>query len=218
MRGLTTAGDKIFVCNFAYNDEAEAGVYVFDLTGRLVAMWDRHHLAFEGTSAVLLSLVLHAPTCQFFATDYNGDRVLVLCAKSGRVLRGWGKPGNGFGEFQTPCGLAIARDLVFIADTGNARVQVFRLDGTFVTAFGDVGEGPGRLVCPDRLATDGEYVYVSDNDAHCIQVFRLDGSYSHAWGAPGSTNGAFADPEGLCVIDGCVYVCQHGLNRLQVWR
>jgi tripartite motif-containing protein 71 len=40
--------------------------------------------------------------------------------------------GSGDGEFKDPTGLAVSDNLVFVADLGNGRIQVFDLEGKFV--------------------------------------------------------------------------------------
>lgn len=81
----------------------------------------------------------------------------------------WGSVGSGPGRFSWPSGIAIASDLVFVTDTGNHRVQVFRRDGTYVTQFGTMGSGPGQFQRPGGIAAapDGS-IYVSDPDNHRV--------------------------------------------------
>jgi hypothetical protein len=47
----------------------------------------------------------------------------------------WGGPGNAEGQFQEPRDVAVIGDTVFVADTGNRRVQAFGLDGRFSKAI-----------------------------------------------------------------------------------
>ncbi len=44
----------------------------------------------------------------------------------------WGSSGDGEGQFKESTGIAIGENLVFVADLGNNRIQVFTLDGIFV--------------------------------------------------------------------------------------
>lgn len=47
----------------------------------------------------------------------------------------WGGPGDAEGQFWEPRDVAVIGDMVFVADTGNRRVQAFGLDGSFRKAI-----------------------------------------------------------------------------------
>ena len=80
----------------------------------------------------------------------------------------------------------IRAGYVYVADVGNHRIDVFRLDGTFVTQWGGQGAAPGQFFRPTcvTLGQDGS-IYVADKDNHRVQKF---GSIATAarrstWGA-----------------------------------
>jgi DNA-binding beta-propeller fold protein YncE len=56
----------------------------------------------------------------------------------GEPLAQYGRPGADPGQLFQPSGIAVdlARDRVYISDTGNLRVSVHQLDGTFVEVWG----------------------------------------------------------------------------------
>jgi DNA-binding beta-propeller fold protein YncE len=74
----------------------------------------------------------------------------------------WGAAGQGDGQFLEPRAVAVISDTVYVADTGNRRVQAWGSDGTFHGAW-DGGEEPfeeplalgvdhqGRLLVLDSL-------------------------------------------------------------------
>jgi predicted CXXCH cytochrome family protein len=70
---------------------------------------------------------------EVYALDGTRGRVVVIA--DGRVARVFGKPGKGSGELNRPLDLALADKLIWIADTGNHRIAVFRRDGGFVRAL-----------------------------------------------------------------------------------
>jgi sugar lactone lactonase YvrE len=54
--------------------------------------------------------------------------------KDGTFVKSWGKLGSGPGEFRTPHSLVIdSRGRLLVADRGNVRLQLFDLDGKFLT-------------------------------------------------------------------------------------
>jgi len=62
--------------------------------------------------------------------------LLIAPGASGDIMIGG--PGSGAGQYQVPSGLAVDRSngTLYVADTGNNRVDVFEADGTFIRAFG----------------------------------------------------------------------------------
>lgn len=58
------------------------------------------------------------------------------------LLRDGGSPGSGDGEFIQPWDVAVdSNNFVYVPDSGNDRVQIFKNDGTFVIKWGTSGNG-----------------------------------------------------------------------------
>ena len=105
------------------------------------------------------------PGGNVYVTD-RSQRVTVT-SPGGKVLRRWGKPGSKPGEFKfvgsdarAPADIdgkiTVGPDgMVYVSDSGNARVQVFTPDGHFVRQFGSYGTGKGQFLHPFDLVVDG---------------------------------------------------------------
>src|SRR5439155_13270100 len=91
---------------------------------------------------------------------------------------------------------------IYVADTGNSRIQKFDANGTFLTAWGDAA-GFG-------VATDGNgNVYVAEGFR--IQKFDANGTSLTTWGSQGSGNGQFDRAIGVATdASGNVYVADTG--------
>ncbi len=78
----------------------------------------------------------------------------------------------------SPMGVSVAPDgTLYVADTGNARIQVFAPDGKWLRRFGEPGGSAGKLFYPiDVLVRNGK-VYVADMKNMRIDVFTLQGEY-----------------------------------------
>jgi NHL repeat len=140
------------------------------------------------------------PDGNLYVTDLS-QRVTVI-SPAGTVLRRWGKPGTGPGQFRfipadpsTPADvqgqIAVGPDgLVYVSDSGNARVQVFTQQGRFVRQFGSFGSRKGQLLRPFDLAVDGAgNVYVEDDQAQTMSRFSPAGKI--IW----TIGGASGDPD-----------------------
>ena len=115
---------------------------------------------------------------------------------------------------------------VYVADTGNQRIQKFSSDGQFVTKWGSWGEGDGEFGVsvsfaqgPEDVAVDANgFVYVADSGNHRIQKFDRAGNFIAQWGTQGTNDGQFSFPTGLEIdSNGFVYVMEKTGNRLQVF-
>ena len=74
-----------------------------------------------------------APDGSIYVTDGYGDNRCHHFSSDGKLLRSWGEPGRGPGQFDLPHGIWVMRDeRVLVADRENNRIQIFDLDGVFV--------------------------------------------------------------------------------------
>jgi sugar lactone lactonase YvrE len=141
------------------------------------------------------------PDGNLYVTDLS-QRVTVI-SPTGKVLRRWGKPGSGPGEFKFIPGnptaptevqaqIATGPDgKVYVSDSGNARVEVFTPQGRFVRQFGSFGSGKGQFERPYHLATDATGdVYVADDQAGTLSKFSPVGKVLWTIGS-----GASSDPD-----------------------
>ena len=93
--------------------------------------------------------------------------------------------------------VAVAADgSVYVADTGNNRIQQFTSSGIFVREWGTHGTGDGEFFDPGAavggpgprnvaVASDGS-VYVADTFNHRIQQFNSEGVFVRKWGPLGT--------------------------------
>ncbi|MFQ5811810.1 MAG: flippase activity-associated protein Agl23 [Anaerolineae bacterium] len=139
----------------------------------------------------------------------------------------WGSQGKGNGQFQDPRGIAVDEaGNVYVADSGNHRIQKFDSNGQFLTQWGSEGDGPGQFKEPWGIAVDAEgHVYVADTWNHRIQKFDAEGNFLRQWGSFRDTGGAavgdggfFWGPRDIGIdAAGNVYVTDTGNKRVQVF-
>jgi len=151
----------------------------------------------------------------------NGGRY-VACLLSGdppTFVKMWGTGGNAPGQLSGPHGLVVAPNgNLYVADTGNARVQRFTAEGEFVDAWGSFGTGDGQFNHPHGIGVDGDgNVFVAETGNNRVQKFTADGKFLLKWGSFGSGDGEFLHNHGLGVDrrTGHVYVADRDQNRVQ---
>jgi uncharacterized protein (TIGR03663 family) len=144
-----------------------------------------------------------------------------------RAARAFGNAGTGDGQFTAPRAAAVGPDgLLYVADSGNNRIQVLDPDGNLVRAWGSAGAGPGQFQEPWGIAVgDDGRVYVADTWNHRVQVFDPGGGYLSEWGGfmdiQGQADGepgVFWGPRDIGLdAAGHVYVADTGNKRVQVF-
>ncbi len=117
-----------------------------------------------------------APTGELYVSDgYNGPWVHKF-SPDGELLRSWGKPGAGPGEFNLPHGIWVGRDCrVWVADRENHRIQIFSPDGEFLaerTGF--------KRPCNIFIDDDEGLVYVPEL-AERLTILDLEGRLLARW-------------------------------------
>ena len=129
----------------------------------------------------------------------------------------WGSLGSGNGQFNDPAGVATdGSGFVYVADTGNNRVQKFTAAGAYVAQWGTLGSGNGQFSGPFGIMVAGGSVYVVDTGNQRVQIFTTAGAYVSQFGGAGSGSGTFSQP--LCIAAdplGNVYVTDYNLNLVQ---
>jgi tripartite motif-containing protein 71 len=122
------------------------------------------------------------------------------------------------GLFSAPCALALdAQGNVYVADSGNHRIQKLSPTGQPLSRWGSKGSGRGQLATPLGVAIDAQgNIYVADSGNHRIQKLSSSGQPLAEWGSRGSGPGQFTVPVGVAVdAQGNIYVADAGNSRIQ---
>ena len=180
---------------------------------------------------------VHPQTNRLFVADgYRNRRVAVFDVATGDHVGHWGAygdpPDDGYEydyanydptapprQFSTVHDLAGSNDgLLYVADRRGNRIQVFRLDGTFVME---------RIVAPATRASGSAFVIAFSPDAEQRWLYLADGTNHKVWilrrsdlavvgsfGRGGRQLGHFIRPHGMAVDSrGNVYVGEASTGR-----
>lgn len=213
--------------------DGKGNVYVMDGAAKQIQVYD-------GEGKFLRSLggpswfsrpngiAVDAAGSRVFVADTGGvsskeHRVRVFDARTGAHLLDFGKRGNGPGEFNFPLDVTVGLDnLLYVVDSGNFRVEVFRPDGTFVRQFGSIGNRGGNFARPKELATDPQgNVYVVDAAFGNVQIFTPEGQLLLFIGSRSETDGMakYMLPSGIAIDgDGRIYVVDQYFRKVDVYR
>jgi predicted membrane-bound mannosyltransferase/DNA-binding beta-propeller fold protein YncE len=204
---------------FLYVADTEDNVVrEFSPDGELVTSWSQNFLKPWDVAV--------APDGTIYVADTWNHRIQHLDA-DGNPLAVWGTFGQyteggdvGQGAFYGPRGIVIGPDnTVYVADTGNKRIQVFGPDGQFIRQWGGGGALTGYLDEPVGidLGPDNE-VYVADTWNRRIQVFTSAGAFLREWPIEG-WDGPMVEDKPYLVVDanGYVYVTDPTSYRVLVF-
>ncbi|MBM4249814.1 MAG: hypothetical protein FJ149_10375, partial [Euryarchaeota archaeon] len=136
-----------------------------------------------------------------------------------------GLPGMDSTRLSFPRGVGETEDgSVFVADTGNNRVVLFKNDGgasadLVLNPSGTAGSGQGQFRAPSDVDLDASgRIFVADTGNHRISVFDGSGVPLYILGETGvygSDDRHLSGPEGLKVADdGKLYIADTGNHRV----
>ncbi len=171
----------------------------------------------------------------FYIAEFGDNDRIWKFSPDGRYLKHWGNHGSKPGEFSRPRALALgpsvafrsvkerpfaernATEVLYVADAGNHRIQVFDLEGRLLRHWGRHGANPGELSYPYDVAIgkNGD-VYVLEYGNHRVQRFSATGESRGCWGQAGRSPGSLHNPWGLAVDSrGRVHVVDTDNHRVQ---
>src|SRR6185369_12152455 len=127
-----------------------------------------------------------------YVADGQGDGIgnarVAKFDKDAHFIKSWGQRGTEEGQFNSLRGIAIdAKGLVYVADGGNKRIQVFDADGSPKAQIQGVGVPAAICITPGAH----QYLYVSNsNDAETLdngEIYKmeLDGKIVGKFGRAG---------------------------------
>lgn len=163
-----------------------------------------------------------APTGDLYVTDGYGNARVHRFTAGGQLIRSWGAPGGGPGEFRIPHGICILEDgRVLVADRENDRIQVFDPDGRYLEEWLDIQRPTHLAAGRDGLLYVSELSWlkgqrsprhgeITDDRYGRVSAIRTNGMVVARWGGkPPGTAGAFTAPHGIAVDSrGDVYVAE----------
>jgi DNA-binding beta-propeller fold protein YncE len=186
---------------------------------------------FDGATAVALD-----PNGRIYVADARRSAVVML-APDGTVKQTFGGPGTRPGQFDAPADVDPTNGLtLWIADTGNGRLQHLSQDGQFLEALpvGEAGDGSGRRRpvfdasrSTDAPMADGEPVAIATTSANEPIAIDAGRAVVMKWDAQrrpetivggfGGGRGALRDPVALALDRDRLYVADRERAAILVY-
>jgi DNA-binding beta-propeller fold protein YncE len=103
---------------------------------------------------------------------------------------------------------------IYVADTGNSRIQKFDAKGTFILDMGDAGDQNGRLREPNGIAVDAKgNIYTADAARNRLMRFTPQGEFEKEWS--GTPDEEFYGPRDIAIApNGSIYIVDQGRTRI----
>ncbi|HET7443886.1 MAG TPA: NHL repeat-containing protein [Solirubrobacterales bacterium] len=153
--------------------------------------------------------------------------LIVTVAPARAIVEGeapLGTPGSLPGQLSGPTGVTQAFDgNIYVANTGNDRIEVFARDGSTLPALGGPGSGPGQFSQPSSvygLAAEPSLLVLEAGNNR-VQKLSLSGAPVAGFNGPsgaGSLPGSFNAPQSITAdVDGRFWVADTNNNRVQAF-
>ena len=170
----------------------------------------------------------------YVSDGYSNSRIGKF-DKHGNWIKSWGSRGTATGQFNTPHNIVSDRDgNIYVADRGNARIQIFDGDGNFQRlillnvpydktrhpVLGNIPQNPPDVTAPWALCmtnTTPQYLYVADQEPGRIyKVNPKDGKILGWFGESGHELGQFNWVHGIaCPSENTLFVADMNNWRVQ---
>jgi DNA-binding beta-propeller fold protein YncE len=188
------AAGNIYICNLVTREDgtgmAHDGVKIFTPAGGLVRELGGQDYEYDdGIPRNTPYDVDIDEQGRVYVANFGANVLQVFNAQGEPLARFFGETGSADGQFMGLVAVTVddRRDLVYLIDHFNSRIQQFRrniadagqLTLTHTLTFGAYGRAAGQFAYPQYAAVDPQSgrVYVSDMGNQRIQVFNERGEY-----------------------------------------
>ncbi len=180
-------------------------VFKFDRTGNLLMTLGERGIAGEDSQHFNMPTdVAVAPDGSFYVSDGYGNSRVIKFSSDGSYLISWGSKGTAPGQFDVPHSIALdSHGSVYVADRGNARLQLFDDAGQFINEWQARSLGRPWAV---RISASGNVFVIDGGDQSEFwpdraRILKLDsdGQILAFFGSYGNAPGQFIWPHTIAL-------------------
>ncbi len=156
-----------------------------------------------------------------YVVDSETAQVVMYSLSTSKFQGRFGAKSGGFfgggddNALKSPRGIAVREGVVYVADTGNSRIQLFGVNGVFLQtlelsaqkASGEAKEIPYKLQEATDIAIDGlGRLFVLDRDDNQVKVYLPEGRYLKSLTYTGKPVALSVAEDGIYIADGTTQV------------
>jgi hypothetical protein len=166
-----------------------------------------------------------------YVVDSLACKVFVFAGT--QLVRSIGEQGENPGQFQFPVAAAISYNqpqvspneaVIYVADQGDSRIEIFNLTGTYLTGFGEAvpaysDNWHGKFVRLQSIDFDSaDILHAADCFMTNVQILDpATGDYISSYGTRGSDSGQLNLPLDICILSRHqTAVADYGNHRVQI--
>jgi len=152
----------------------------------------------------------------------DGERIKIYNANGEAEFegKGYGGSGSGAGKLSSPESVFIRHDAIYVADTGNRRIQLYSSDGVYLDKIESDKSGKKKIFSePIAVVVDAQgNIFVADKGKNKLLVFSKDRKYLYSLGGKNKKYAPFKEIYDLAMdSDNNLYVlCGTENNRYRV--
>ncbi len=181
------------------------------------------HLLKKGVS--IKEIVFPEIKAGAIAVDYDSNlwilhkKGVIKAGPDGKEIFRFGSSGSSNGSFSNPGDIAVTDSgAVYVADSGNKRVQVFSRDGVFISAIGKSKDGSCFMKKPVALTVDKEGIlYVLDRGKHAVMRLSSQGKLLGEFGAGTYEDPLLLDPIDIALADNKLFVLDRSASDVKIF-
>lgn len=190
-------------------DAGNSRLQIFDKEGQFVSLIEKDRG--EEFKSIVSTVV--SPGGNVYLLDKDKGGILIFTYR-GQLMGKFGKKGSAPGELKNPSSLLIHNDLIYVADSGNSRLQIFTLEGIYVE---EIKIPSSRVKNIKDIAVDvSGNIYLLDGGKN--SVVKLDKRYNFvlSFGKKGIKNNELFSPQSIAVDKyGYVYVADDSTYKVK---
>ncbi|MGL5253844.1 MAG: hypothetical protein ACRC9L_02300 [Brevinema sp.] len=206
--GFTQAAHRLQRGSFVTYDELTDRKFISSFaTGGVLELDGLNIIRREYGRRFLFPSVLKNPTGivttsnLLYVADFQQDKIFIFNRDiTGSLNKSFGEKGAGYGQLSGVMGLGLGKEgYIYVVNSGNARIDRFTQDGTFVSTFG--GE---YLFRPTDIEITDTHIYVTDisvDGRGRLIVFNNEGRFIKMVGSE-----LLQEPRGLFLDDDNLYI------------
>lgn len=143
------------------------------------------------------------------------DESIKIYRLDGEMRFSAGASGSAEGQLDSPKGIHLGKDKIYVADTGNRRIQIFSKDGIYLEKISNPDKGAPIFIEPVKVVVDtNNNLYVLDRESKQVLVFSPNNKLLYRIGGTAGAQDSFEELYDITVdADNNLYILSATRNN-----